>query len=281
MKKMWLIYKASYDTIESNPATRMYDEMIKNEIDCELVFLDYFKINNDNLYYKDKLITNYPYLVFMRGRDEILLSHFENHNVITINSSFCTKYCKDKWLNYQILNANNINQPYTEELKKLEYQEYQKKFNNEFIIKNKYGSQGTEVFLIKNKQEYDNIINNIETKDYIIQEYIKESYGKDVRAYVIGDEVIGSILRKNDNSFMSNIAQGGLSYNYTLTESEKNMVLKIAKILDGKIISVDFLITKEGLLFCEANSNAGFISFNFLGYPMRELMAKFIKKEFL
>lgn len=279
MKKVWLLYKASYDTNEANPATRMYDEMIKNEIACELKFIDYFTISNNILYYKNELITNYPYLVFMRGRDEVLLAYFEANKVKTINSAFCTEYCKDKWLNYKILAENNILQPYTEQLSNLEYEEYQKKFSNEFIIKNKYGSQGTEVFLIKNKEEYNKLINNIEVKDYIIQKYIKESYGKDVRAYVIGDEVVGAILRKNDNSFMSNIAQGGLSYSYTLTEDEKQQVLKIAKILDGKIISVDFLITKNGLLFCEANSNAGFISFNYLGYPMRELMAKYIKNQ--
>lgn len=279
MKKVWLLYKASYDTNEANPATRMYDEMIKNEIACELKFIDYFTISNNILYYKNELITNYPYLVFMRGRDEVLLAYFEANKVKTINSAFCTEYCKDKWLNYKILAENNILQPYTEQLSNLEYEEYQKKFSNEFIIKNKYGSQGTEVFLIKNKEEYNKLINNIEVKDYIIQKYIKESYGKDVRAYVIGDEVVGAILRKNDNSFMSNIAQGGLSYSYTLTEDEKQQVLKIAKILDGKIISVDFLITENGLLFCEANSNAGFISFNYLGYPMRELMAKYIKNQ--
>ena len=52
MKKMWLIYKASYDTIESNPATRMYDEMIKNEIDCELshdTITEYLNVKKDYL----------------------------------------------------------------------------------------------------------------------------------------------------------------------------------------------------------------------------------------
>lgn len=57
--------------------------------------------------------------------------------------------------------------------------------------------------MITKEEEYDRLINTIETKDFIIQEYISESYGNDVRAYVIGNQVIGAVLRKNENSFTS------------------------------------------------------------------------------
>lgn len=57
-----------------------------------------------------------------------------------------------------------------------------------------------------------------------------------------------------------------------MSEVEKEQIFKIAKLLDGEIISVDFLIKESKLLFCEANSNAGFVSFNYLGYPMRSLI---------
>ena len=64
-----------------------------------------------------------------------------------------------------------------------------------------------------------------------------------------------------------------------LTDELKKNSLAIKNILKGDIISVDYVIGKSGLLFCEANTNAGFASFNYLGYPMREIFISYIKKE--
>ena len=280
MKNVWLLYKSTYDTNKENAATRMYNEMVKNDIPCELKFIEYFSFKNDCIFYKEEMLYDLPKLVFIRAREESLILFFEKHNIRVINSYFCTKYCKDKLLTYTLLKDNLIDQPYTEQLKKLEYNEYKHRFGETFIIKNKFGSQGTDVYLIKNKYDFDNLVERIEIEDYIIQEYILDSYGVDVRAYVIGNQVIGAILRKNENSFMSNIAQGGLSYDYKMSDFEKKQALDIANLLDGEIISVDFLITKsKKLLFCEANSNAGFVSFNYLGYPMRSLISEYIKEQ--
>lgn len=101
------------------------------------------------------------------------------------------------------MKENWIEQPYTEQLERYDYNDYKQKFGEVFIIKNKFGSQGIGVYLITKEEEYDRLINTIETKDFIIQEYISESYGNDVRAYVIGNQVIGAVLRKNENSFTS------------------------------------------------------------------------------
>ena len=113
--------------------------------------------------------------------------------------------------------------------------------------------------------------------DYIIQEYIKTSYGKDVRVYIVGNNAIGAVLRENNSDFKSNLAQGGLSYNYELTDELIKNSINISQALKGDIISVDYVIGEDNLLFCEANTNAGFASFNYLGYPMREIFMKYIK----
>ena len=273
---LWILYNESYDKEGDNPASRMLVDAKCFNIKAELKFYQYFNIRNDLLYYKNEL-ANLPKIAFIRGQDSKLMEYLERKGVRTINSSFTIKSSLDKLKTHRIVNRLNIKQILTYEYINESFSDIEGKVGLPFIFKYRFGNQGKGVYLINSESEFKEILNNIEPTDFIYQEYIKESYGRDVRLYIIGDKVIGACLRVNNTDFKSNLHRGGLSFNYTLNEKLINDALKIKAALRGDIISVDFLVGNEGLLFCEANTNAGFASFNYLGYPTRYLMMKYIK----
>lgn len=278
MIDLWIVYNILYESNRPNPADRMFDEAKKQGINSLLLYLEYFSFINNKVLYKNEEI-QLPKIIFYRGRNEKFIEKFELLGVKVINSSYSTIVCKDKYKTHKLVESLGLQQPKTYLLENKSYSFYENLFlNSKFLLKNRYGSQGNDIYLINNVNEYNEIINKINIADYIIQEYIKSSYGKDVRAYVIGNKVIGAMERINDKSFKANIAQGGLSYDFKLSKIDEEMTINIAKEIKGDIISVDYLFNDENkLIFCEANTNAGFASFNYLGYNVRKLMLEYIK----
>ena len=277
MNSLWILYSSYYDNEELNSAKKMLNKALEYDIDAKLKFFDYFKIENNCLFYKNEIVKSYPKVIFFRGHDIELIKHFEEQGAYVINKSFTTIACKDKWQTNELVKSLNIKTPNCEIFNGQSFDYCKEKYKLPFLLKYRYGAQGKNIYLINSIEEFNLALNNINNDDYMIQEYIKTSYGKDLRVYMIKDTWHAACIRANDNSFMSNIAQGGKSYSYELSENDYNKALKIFNKLDGDIISVDFLFGDEELIFCEANTNAGFASFNYLGYNVRDYMMKYIK----
>ena len=275
---LWILYNISFKENQPNPATRMYDEAIKNNIDSKLMYYELLKEENNNLYYDNILITDFPKIALLRGNDTNVSKILEKRGIKVINSTFTINNCVDKLKTHEFVKRLNINQILTYQLNDINYEKAVSLVGLPFILKYRFGKQGMNIYIIDNIEEFNEVIKNINPYDYLLQEYIKHTYGKDVRVFIIGNEVIGACMRVNNSDFKSNLAQGGLSYHYEIDDIIKNNSLKIAKELKGDIISVDYVFGDNGLLFCEANTNPGFASFNYLGYPIRELFMKYIKK---
>ena len=275
---LWILYTISFKENQPNPATRMYDEAIKNNIDSKLMYYELLKEENNNLYYDNILITDFPKIALLRGNDTNVSKILEKRGIKVINSTFTINNCVDKLKTHEFVKRLNINQILTYQLNDINYEKAVSLVGLPFILKYRFGKQGMNIYIINNIEEFNEVIININPSDYLLQEYIKNTYGKDVRVFIIGNDVIGACMRVNNSDFKSNLAQGGLSYHYEIDDIIKNNSLKLAKELKGDIISVDYVFGDNGLLFCEANTNPGFASFNYLGYPIRELFMKYIKK---
>lgn len=275
---LWILYTISFKENQPNPATRMYDEAIKNNIDSKLMYYELLKEENNNLYYDNILITDFPKIALLRGNDTNVSKILEKRGIKVINSTFTINNCVDKLKTHEFVKRLNINQILTYWLNDINYEKAVSLVGLPFILKYRFGKQGMNIYIINNIDEFNEVLKNINPSDYLLQEYIKNTYGKDVRVFIIGNEVIGACMRVNNSDFKSNLAQGGLSYHYEIDDIIKNNSLKLAKELKGDIISVDYVFGDNGLLFCEANTNPGFASFNYLGYPIRELFMKYIKK---
>ena len=93
----------------------------------------------------------------------------------------------------------------------------------------------------------------------IIQEFIKDTWGKDLRVFVVNDKVVGCMMRQaTDDDFSANITRGGEGFPYEVNEQIEWLSSESSKALGLDIAGVDLLFDGEGYKICEVNSNPGF-----------------------
>ena len=119
------------------------------------------------------------------------------------------------------------------------------------------GSKGVGVYLIECEEDYNSAFDEI-NNEYFCQEFIENSYGKDIRVYVLGNKVLGCVKRISDNSFKSNFSLGGRVEKYQLNNDIEQISLNAAKAVGLDFCGIDLLITKDSYTVCEVNGNAGF-----------------------
>lgn len=128
------------------------------------------------------------------------------------------------------------------------------------IIKLQEGTQGLGVMIADSKKSAKSIIESLYNMNVniILQEYIEEANGEDIRVYIVGNKIVASMMRKStEEDFRSNIHRGGTMESVTLTEYEKKIAIHTAKVLGLPVCGVDIIRSKRGPLVIEANSSAG------------------------
>ena len=126
------------------------------------------------------------------------------------------------------------------------------------IIKECRGSFGKQVYLANTIEEAREIITSHEAVPMLMQKAVKESFGNDIRLYVVGGRVIAGMHRSNASDFRANIAAGGRSIAYTPTQAEADLAVSAVKLIGLDFAGVDILQSSGGPLICEVNSNAHF-----------------------
>lgn len=129
------------------------------------------------------------------------------------------------------------------------------------IIKLIRGTQGVGVMIAQSLQEVQSILDTFSAldQDIVLQEFVKESKGRDIRAFVIGDQVVGAIRRQaRRGEFRSNIHRGGSGKPITLEKEWAAAAVKAAQIIGLEIAGVDMLESNEGPKIMEINSSPGF-----------------------
>jgi len=128
------------------------------------------------------------------------------------------------------------------------------------IIKLLEGTQGLGVVLAETNNAAESVIeafNGLQAR-VIVQEFIKESKGADLRAFIVDGQVVGAMKRQGkEGEFRSNLHRGGSANIIELTDEEENAALKAAKSLGLGICGVDMLQSSRGPLILEVNSSPG------------------------
>jgi ribosomal protein S6--L-glutamate ligase len=102
-------------------------------------------------------------------------------------------------------------------------------------------------------------MNNDDGTNILVQEFIQESAGVDIRAFVVGGRVVASMQRASlDDDFRSNLHKGGEGKIVKLTEEERKIVTKAAKAMGLNLAGVDFMRSERGPLVLEVNASPGF-----------------------
>ena len=272
MNKGWMLVKPKFQ--ESYETERLLEEFGNHDIEVKLIDpneIDIF-VNKEN---KQSILVNgkslpLPKFVFPRTGSgttyyiKAVIRHFERMGVPVINSSEAIDNVKDKLYTHQILAQSNLDIPNTMLLKHpIDISFVEKNIGFPVIVKKISGSYGRGVFLCENKKQLNQLVTMAElTKksyDIIIQEFVKDTWGKDLRVFVVNNKVVGCMMRQStDDDFRANLSRGGEGFPYEVNEQIEWLSSESSKALGLDIAGVDLLFQNGGYKICEVNSNPGF-----------------------
>jgi ribosomal protein S6--L-glutamate ligase len=129
------------------------------------------------------------------------------------------------------------------------------------VIKVARGTHGKGVVLAETKKAAQAVMQAfyVESVNFLVQEFVEESSGADIRAFIVGGQVVASMKRQNlDDDFRSNLHQGAQGTPLKLTDAERKTALKAAKAMGLQICGVDMVRSDRGPLVLEVNVSPGF-----------------------
>lgn len=190
--------------------------------------------------------------------------HFLLMGIPIVNGYMPILRAKNKIRTLQILSHQGISVPRTVVLKRLEYLDAAIKRVGGFpvIIKSPVGSLGKGVVIVETRRSLlsslDVVWLNPERKNLLIQEYVAEAEGKDVRVLIVGNKVMAAMERQSaEGDFRSNLHSGGSGCPAELSSQEEAIALAAHKALGLDISGVDLLRSKSGPMVMEVNANPG------------------------
>ncbi len=228
-----------------------------------------------------------PEFVLFWDKDIYLARRLESLGIKTFNSSKAIEICDNKILTSLSLKGN-VRMPRTIIAPKtFEGLGYSKRnfvniafqeLGSPLIIKEAYGSFGQQVYLASTEANANEIIDSLGHKEFLMQEFISTSEGKDVRVNVVGGKAISAMMRYNDNDFRSNISNGGSMKKYLITKDMEEIAVRACLTIGLDFAGVDILFGKNNeLLVCEVNSNPHFkSSFECTGIDMSVAIMEYI-----
>ena len=198
-----------------------------------------------------------PDIVINRTRSSLIGRHFELMGAKVLNSSDVTEICNNKAKTHQEINSLGIKSVKMLVWSKDDDTKLIKDMNYPFIVKSLSGHGGAEVYKIDSIEDFNRCINNMKEETMLIQEMCMTP-GVDIRVFVIGGKVIGSVKRYSSKSFKSNFSLGGNSSCYELNDEEYKIVNKILKRFKLDFAGIDFIIGNNNeLLFNEIEDVVG------------------------
>ena len=261
----WLVVNSFMNT---NKFLSLY-EMLSVAFKKHTVALEIKKASDISLEVGEN-IENKPDFAIFWDKDIYLAERLEKSGVRLFNSKRAIMLCDNKILMYQALSENEIRIPKTfvapKTFEGLNYNnrgflnKVIKQIGFPVVVKEAFGSFGEQVYLANDEKSLNKIVDSIDYKDFLIQEYVASSKGKDVRINIVGDKAIVSMLRENDNDFRSNISNGGHGSLYQPNKEFIDLALRATKALGLDFAGVDVMFGEDGPILCEVNSNPQFAS---------------------
>jgi ribosomal protein S6--L-glutamate ligase len=225
------------------------------------------KQGQPSIHYKGKEIENVNAVIPRIGASvtfygTAIVRQFEMMNIFSANPSQAITRSRDKLRSMQLLAKAGLGMPITGFANHIN--DVDDLINMvggaPLVIKLLEGTQGIGVVLAETTKAAQSVIEAFHglDADILIQEFIKESRGADIRAFVVNGRIVGAMKRQaKDGEFRSNLHRGGTSSLINLTMKERYTALKAAKVLGLSVAGVDMLQSKRGPLIMEVNSSPG------------------------
>jgi ribosomal protein S6--L-glutamate ligase len=217
-----------------------------------------------------------------------IVRQFEMQGVFTTASSIAIVRSRDKLRSVQLMARADIGIPKTIFSRgATDVDQVMEKLDGPpIIIKLARGTHGRGVVLAETRKAAKSVIQSFYMMDddgtnILLQEYIEESAGTDIRAFVVGGQVVASMKRQSINieeEFRSNLHQGGEGTTIKLTDEEKRVAVKAAKAMGLSICGVDLMRSNRGPLVLEVNSSPGFSIEQITGRNVAEKIIEYIEQ---
>ena len=212
-----------------------------------------------------------------------IVRQFEMQNVFTTTSSIALSRSRDKLRSVQILAKWGVGIPKTVFARETsDFDDVLEQVGGApVIIKVARGTHGNGVVLAETKKAGMAVMQAfyVEGVSFLVQEFIAESAGEDIRAVVVNGQVVASMVRKSsDDDFRSNLHQGATAKSVKLTEEEKKMVLKAAKAMGLSFCGVDLMRSARGPLILEVNASPGFGIESVTGRKVAEKVIEYVEQ---
>jgi len=198
-----------------------------------------------------------------------VLRQFEHLGVYVCNTARSIELVKDKLQCHQFMAYNNLPIPKTmlvkflKDTKSVNTTIVKREIGFPAIIKNVTGSKGAGIYLSESASQFKDLMELIYTNNpnanVIIQEYIKNSHGRDLRVFVVGGRILACMQRTSyDGNFKANFSLGGSTEEFIVTPEIEWLAIETAKMTGLDIAGIDLLFDENGFKVCEANSCPGF-----------------------
>lgn len=256
-----------YNSLDQDKNKWFIEECIKECNDDK--FSLFYKEESEVLSYIENHKVDF---VIYRARNYKLVEALEQKGIKCFNNSFTNKIANDKYATYQLCKEQGISclETSLDDYKGLSYP---------FIMKSLDGHGGQEVYLINKENEVLDILKKSQ-KHFIYQRYLP--HVKDLRVYVLNNQVVAAVIRKNINDFRSNFSLGGVVKTYEPSSEMVDIATKISKLLNATYIGVDFLIDGSSLYLNEIEDPVGArMLYKTSSIDIVNLFIKEIKKQLL
>ncbi len=191
-----------------------------------------------------------------------VIRQFEMMGVFSLNESVAISRARDKLRSLQLLSRKGLGLPITgfAHNTKMTSQLIKLVGGAPLVIKLLEGTQGKGVVLAETDSAAESVIDAFRemNANILVQEFIKEARGSDIRCFVVGDQVVASMMRTaKDGEFRSNLHRGGTAKIIEITAEERQAALDATKALGLNLAGVDMLRSSRGPLIMEVNSSPG------------------------
>lgn len=190
-----------------------------------------------------------------------IVRHYEMMGVFTVSGSLAITRSRDKLRSLQILSKHEVDMPKTVFAAKGNMKDIEKLLGQTpWVLKILEGTQGVGVVLVETAKAAKSVLDAFYGMEVnlLVQEYIEEAGGADIRAFVVDGKVVGAMKRQGaEGDFRSNLHQGGKASLYRLSRQEKATAVAAAKAMGLSICGVDMIPSSRGPLVMEVNSSPG------------------------
>lgn len=231
--------------------------------------LDLDILPNDAFLRPDSIRQAPPAVLFM-DKDLVLAKRLEAQGCRLFNSAQAIAVCDDKTLTTLAIAQAGLPQPETligpmtypkvgyPDLRFLE--EVVDQLGLPLVVKEGMGSFGQQVYLARTMAQLRMTVMSISGKPLLLQRFVAETAGRDLRLYVVAGRVVAAIERINESGdFRANLESGGKALAYVPAKDEEALALAACAALKVDFAGVDLLPSKDGPLLCEINTNAHFL----------------------